>query len=102
MKKIGLILMLLVISSQLVSLPDRAWAAIADPYQDVQDEKDIKTYFLRRIANASEPGDPPFVIPGYAPPAQMIPGQLFLVQNSSELDETFKNVAKKIKLRLVG
>ena len=102
MKKTGLILILSVLGA--VLLCSEAMAATADPYQDVTNETNVKTYFLRRISNDIKPGDPPFVIAGYETPdlSKLPVGKFFLANNSSQLDEAFKNVAKKIKLRLVG
>ena len=104
MKKTLCALILLVTSSTLIFSNEKIYSgSTEDPYQNVTDIESIKTYFLRRIANDVKPGDPSFVIDGYSPNMSSYPkGNFFLASDSSQLDEKFKDVAKKIKLRLVG
>ena len=83
-----------------------------DEYQVVENETQIKTYLLRRIANDPKTlNDPPFDDITYLPdrvnqyparePLGDAEGKLFLVEDSAELNQVFQNVGKRIKVRLI-
>ncbi len=71
-----------------------------DPYQDVNDQEKIKSYFLRRLANAPEGvNDPPF--PNLPKDSSHPVGIYFQTPAPSDLVNLFQAVARRIKLRLV-
>ncbi len=72
----------------------------ADPYQDVNDEQSLKSYFLRRVANdPASRNDPPF--PNLPNNPTHPAGIYFQTPNPNDLVDIFKTVARKIKLRLI-
>lgn len=72
-----------------------------DPYQNIMDQTNIKSYFLRRIAN--DPvgaADPPF--PGLPYPNTRPAGKYLQTPDSSQLKGLFAQILQRIKVRLVN
>ena len=73
-----------------------------DPYQDIYNDRTLKTYLMKRVANdPAGAADPCFENPMGTVTTNQPRGVFLQTDDENDLNPLFQNIARRIQLRLV-
>lgn len=75
---------------------------VRDPYQEIYNDRTLKTYLMKRVANdPAGDTDPCFKNPMNTVTTNQPRGVFLRTKKAEDLDPLFQNIARRIQLRLV-